>query len=230
MSCGSNATCGFRCPTAWCCWPTGTAARRAPAPGAGPLAVRAARHLGADPGPAARRARLPGADPELPGDVRARAASSTRSGPTSTTTAWPRSGGCSSSPGTRARSRPWDRATSAWSSGRSPRTPGRTSAAMATQVTTSDFRTPFYAGESFSLETALTWVHQVATQERRLAFLRQALRRAQAQGDHEPAAAARPRPAGHRPARALLPGVAHQRARPATPTGRAAASRPPWTG
>ena len=48
-------------------------------------------------------------------------------------------------------------------------------AAMATQVTTSDFRTPFYAGESFSLETALIWVHQVATQERRLAFLRQAL-------------------------------------------------------
>src|SRR5690349_14502274 len=44
--------------------------RRAPAPGAGPLAVRAARHLGADPGPAARRARLPGADRELPGDVR----------------------------------------------------------------------------------------------------------------------------------------------------------------
>jgi hypothetical protein len=48
-------------------------------------------------------------------------------------------------------------------------------AAMATQVTTSDFRTPFYAGESFSLETALIWVHQIATQERRLAFLRQAL-------------------------------------------------------
>jgi putative CocE/NonD family hydrolase len=46
--------------------------------------------------------------------------------------------------------------------------------AMATQVTTADFRAPFYAGESFSLETALTWVHQVATQEKRLAYLRQA--------------------------------------------------------
>jgi uncharacterized protein len=47
--------------------------------------------------------------------------------------------------------------------------------AMATQVTTSDFRTPFYPGESFSLETALTWVNQVATQEQRLAFARQSL-------------------------------------------------------
>ena len=46
--------------------------------------------------------------------------------------------------------------------------------AMATQVTTADFRALFYAGESFSLETALTWVHQVATQEGRLAFLQQA--------------------------------------------------------
>jgi uncharacterized protein len=46
--------------------------------------------------------------------------------------------------------------------------------AMATQVTTADFRTPFYAGGSFSLETVLTWVHQVATQEQRLAYLKQA--------------------------------------------------------
>ena len=30
--------------------------------------------------------------------------------------------------------------------------------AMAPQVTTADFRAPFYAGEAFYLETALGWV------------------------------------------------------------------------
>jgi putative CocE/NonD family hydrolase len=45
--------------------------------------------------------------------------------------------------------------------------------AMCPQVTTSDFRAPFYGGEAFSLQTALTWVNQVAGQERRFAFVRQ---------------------------------------------------------
>jgi uncharacterized protein len=45
--------------------------------------------------------------------------------------------------------------------------------AICPQVTSSDFRAPFYAGEAFSLETALSWVHQVAGQERRFAFARQ---------------------------------------------------------
>jgi uncharacterized protein len=46
--------------------------------------------------------------------------------------------------------------------------------AIAAQVTTSDFRSAFYAGEAFYLETALTWVRQVATQEQRFGFARQA--------------------------------------------------------
>jgi putative CocE/NonD family hydrolase len=45
--------------------------------------------------------------------------------------------------------------------------------AICPQVTTSDFRAPFYGGEAFSLQTALTWVNQVANQERRFAFVRQ---------------------------------------------------------
>ena len=45
--------------------------------------------------------------------------------------------------------------------------------AMCPQVTTSDFRAPFYGSGAFSLQTALTWVNQVAGQERRFAFLRQ---------------------------------------------------------
>ncbi len=44
--------------------------------------------------------------------------------------------------------------------------------AIAAQVTTSDFRSAFYAGEAFYLETALTWVVQVATQEQRLGLAR----------------------------------------------------------
>jgi uncharacterized protein len=45
--------------------------------------------------------------------------------------------------------------------------------AMAPQVTTSDFRAAFYAGEAFYLETALGWVDQVARQERRFSFATQ---------------------------------------------------------
>jgi putative CocE/NonD family hydrolase len=45
--------------------------------------------------------------------------------------------------------------------------------AMCPQVTTSDFRAPFYGGEAFALQTALTWVNQVAKQERRFALMRQ---------------------------------------------------------
>jgi putative CocE/NonD family hydrolase len=45
--------------------------------------------------------------------------------------------------------------------------------AMAPQVTSADFRAPFYAGEAFYLETALGWVDQVARQEERFAFARQ---------------------------------------------------------
>jgi putative CocE/NonD family hydrolase len=49
---------------------------------------------------------------------------------------------------------------------------GEELAAIAAQVTTADFRTSFYPGGSFSLETALTWVCQIAGQERPLAALR----------------------------------------------------------
>jgi hypothetical protein len=45
--------------------------------------------------------------------------------------------------------------------------------AIAAQVTSADFRSPFYAGESFYLETALGWVDQVARQEQPLAVIRQ---------------------------------------------------------
>jgi len=45
-------------------------------------------------------------------------------------------------------------------------------AAIAAQVTTADFRAAFYPGGSFSLETALTWLCQIAGQERPLATLR----------------------------------------------------------
>ncbi len=45
--------------------------------------------------------------------------------------------------------------------------------AICPQVTASDFRAPLYAGEAFSLQTALTWVNQVASQEDRFAFVRQ---------------------------------------------------------
>jgi uncharacterized protein len=46
--------------------------------------------------------------------------------------------------------------------------------AICPQVTSADFRAPFYPGEAFALQTALTWVNQVAGQERRFAFARQA--------------------------------------------------------
>ena len=49
---------------------------------------------------------------------------------------------------------------------------GEELAAIAAQVTTADFRAPFYPGGSFSLDTALTWLCQVAGQERPLATLR----------------------------------------------------------
>jgi uncharacterized protein len=45
--------------------------------------------------------------------------------------------------------------------------------AMCPQVTVSDFRAPFYPGDAFALQTALTWVNQVARQERRFALVRQ---------------------------------------------------------
>jgi putative CocE/NonD family hydrolase len=45
--------------------------------------------------------------------------------------------------------------------------------AICPQVTASDFRAPLYAGGAFSLQTALTWVNQVANQERRFALARQ---------------------------------------------------------
>src|SRR6266702_1378336 len=47
--------------------------------------------------------------------------------------------------------------------------------AIAAQVTTADFRAPFYPGGSFSLETAMSWLCQVAGQERPLATLRNQL-------------------------------------------------------
>jgi putative CocE/NonD family hydrolase len=47
--------------------------------------------------------------------------------------------------------------------------------AIAAQVTTADFRAPFYPGGSFSLETAMSWICQVAGQERPLATLRNQL-------------------------------------------------------
>jgi uncharacterized protein len=47
--------------------------------------------------------------------------------------------------------------------------------AICPQVSSADFRAPLYAGGAFSLETALTWVSQVAGQERRFAMARQAL-------------------------------------------------------
>lgn len=47
--------------------------------------------------------------------------------------------------------------------------------AICPQATCTDFRAPFYEGQAFSLETALTWVSQVAGQERPFAFARQAL-------------------------------------------------------
>ena len=123
-------------------------------------------------GPAARRARIPGADPELPGDVRVwRCLRPVRD--------------------RRARRRPGhDRvdAAAALVPGlvRAPSGPsylgmvqwaiaadaGPDLAAMATQVDRVRLQEPFYAGESFSLETALTWVHRVATQETPAAFLR----------------------------------------------------------
>jgi putative CocE/NonD family hydrolase len=49
---------------------------------------------------------------------------------------------------------------------------GNDLAAIAAQVTTADFRAAFYAGGSFSLETALTWLCQADGQERPLATLR----------------------------------------------------------
>lgn len=47
--------------------------------------------------------------------------------------------------------------------------------AICPQVTCAQFRAPFYAGQSFALETALTWIRQVADGERGLTFARQAL-------------------------------------------------------
>src|SRR5260370_31182943 len=47
--------------------------------------------------------------------------------------------------------------------------------AIAAQVTTADFRAPFYPGGSFSLDTAMGWMCQVAGQERPLATLRNQL-------------------------------------------------------
>jgi putative CocE/NonD family hydrolase len=47
--------------------------------------------------------------------------------------------------------------------------------AIAAQVTTADFRAAFYPGGSFSLDTAMGWMCQVAGQERPLATLRNQL-------------------------------------------------------
>jgi uncharacterized protein len=47
--------------------------------------------------------------------------------------------------------------------------------AIAVQVTTADFRAPFYPGGSFSLETAFTWMCQVDNQERPAGGLRNRL-------------------------------------------------------
>jgi putative CocE/NonD family hydrolase len=47
--------------------------------------------------------------------------------------------------------------------------------AIAVQVTTTDFRAPFYPGGSFSLDTSFTWMCQVDSQERRLDSLRNRL-------------------------------------------------------
>jgi putative CocE/NonD family hydrolase len=47
--------------------------------------------------------------------------------------------------------------------------------AICPQVTCADFRAPFYPGQAFALETALTWVNQVAGQERRFATAREAM-------------------------------------------------------
>jgi putative CocE/NonD family hydrolase len=44
--------------------------------------------------------------------------------------------------------------------------------AIAVQVTTADFRAPFYPGGSFSLDEAFTWMCQVSNQEKPLATLR----------------------------------------------------------
>jgi len=52
---------------------------------------------------------------------------------------------------------------------------GEELAAIAAQVTTADFRAPFYPGGSFSLETALSWLSSVGGQERPLGALRGAL-------------------------------------------------------
>jgi putative CocE/NonD family hydrolase len=49
---------------------------------------------------------------------------------------------------------------------------GEELAAIAAQVTTADFRASFYPGGSFSLETAMTWMCQIAGQERPLGALR----------------------------------------------------------
>ena len=47
--------------------------------------------------------------------------------------------------------------------------------AIAVQVTSADFRAPFYPGGSFSLQTAFAWMCQVDSQEGRLASLRNRL-------------------------------------------------------
>ena len=47
--------------------------------------------------------------------------------------------------------------------------------AIAVQVTTADFRAPFYPGGSFSLQTAFNWMCQVDTQERPLGTVRNRL-------------------------------------------------------
>ena len=47
--------------------------------------------------------------------------------------------------------------------------------AIAVQVTTADYRAPFYPGGSFSLDTAFTWMCQVDSQEGRLGSLRNRL-------------------------------------------------------
>ena len=164
------------------------------------------------------------------GERSAPAAPSTRSGPTSTTTAWPRSPGCANSPGTRAcfaTTGPSYLGMVQWAIAADA---GPDLKAMCPQVTTSDFRAPFYGGEAFSLQTALTWVNQVAGQERRFAFVRQS------RDEH------RLQPLIRTGCRCAIstgwpPAVTSLTTRtgwpttiPGTTTGRAAGSPTPWTG
>ena len=143
--------------------------RARPADGARALALRAAPVRRAAVRPAAGRARTPGRDPERARHVRLRR----RVQPVrrARRRRWRRCAGCALSRGTRAGSATIGPSYLGFVQWAIAAEAGDDLAAMAIQVSASQFHGQTYAGSSLSLENVASWLVIIAAQERRLAPL-----------------------------------------------------------